>query len=336
MYSEQNLIILTFLIKIYSFLSSFQEYFFLFLLYIKRLLKYMIKILGYRKIHIIGKLKLNTCYQKKLFTGIFSIIILLSSIAISKAQIANQNPAELQDIDVEEHLGEYIPLDLHFKDDQGQNVLLKKYFDQHIPVILVLAYYECPMLCTLVLNGLTQSVYKLKMQLGEDYRIVTVSIDPNETTELATAKKQSHLKMLEQPNNIGSWVFLTGNESNIKKLAESVGFKYYYVEERDEFAHPAVIMLLTDSGKISRYLYGIEYKATDLKLGLLEAADGKVGSTLDKLILYCYHYDPNAKGYVVFATNIMKLGGVIMLALLSGFLGLLWLKDSRKKSEKQS
>ncbi len=279
---------------------------------------------------------MNTCYQKILFTGIISLIILLISMSLSQAQIANQNPDELQDIDVGEHLGGYIPLDLNFTDDQGQSVLLKKYFDQGKPVILVLAYYECPMLCTLVLNGLTQSVYKLNMQLGEDYRIVTVSIDPNETTALAAAKKQSHLKMLEQPENTDSWIFLTGNESNIKKLAESVGFKYYYVEERYEFAHPAVIVLLTDSGKISRYLYGIEYKATDLKLGLLEAAEGNVGSTLDKLILYCYHYDPNAKGYVVFATNIMKLGGVIMLAALSGFLGLLWLKDSRKKSEKQS
>lgn len=296
----------------------------------------MIKPLGYKKIHILSGLNLNNRYQKKLFTSVFSIIILLISMSLSQAQIANQNPDELKDIDVEEHLGEYIPLDLHFTDDQDQSVLLKKYFNQDKPIILVLAYYECPMLCTLVLNGLTQSVYKLKMQLGDDYRIVTVSIDPNETTELAAAKKQSHLKMLGQLENTDSWVFLTGNETDIKKLAESVGFKYYYVEERDEFAHPAVIMLLTDSGKISRYLYGIEYKATDLKLGLLEAAEGKVGSTLDKIILYCYHYDPNTKGYVVFATNVMKVGGAAMLLALSGFLGLLWLKDSRKKSEKQS
>ena len=258
------------------------------------------------------------------------------SISLSKAQIANQNPEALQNIDVEEHLGENIPFDLHFTDDQGQSVLLKKYFNQDKPIILVLAYYECPMLCTLVLNGLTQSVYKLKMQLGEDYQIVTISIDPKETTKLAAAKKQSHLKMLGQFDNTASWAFLTGNETNIKKLTESVGFKYYYVEERDEFAHPAVIMLLTDSGKISRYLYGIEYTVKDLKLGLLEAAEGKVGSTLDKLILYCYHYDPNAKGYVVFASNMMKLGGAIMLAALSGFLGSLWLRDNRKKSEKQS
>jgi protein SCO1/2 len=279
---------------------------------------------------------LKNYYQKKIFIGVLSIIILLISISLSKAQIANQNPEALQNIDVEEHLGENIPFDLHFTDDQGQSVLLKKYFNQDKPIILVLAYYECPMLCTLVLNGLTQSVYKLKMQLGEDYQIVTISIDPKETTKLAAAKKQSYLKMLGQFDNTASWAFLTGNETNIKKLTESVGFKYYYVEERDEFAHPAVIMLLTDSGKISRYLYGIEYTVKDLKLGLLEAAEGKVGSTLDKLILYCYHYDPNAKGYVVFASNMMKLGGAIMLAALSGFLGSLWLRDNRKKSEKQS
>jgi protein SCO1/2 len=279
---------------------------------------------------------LKNYYQKKIFIGVLSIIILLISISLSKAQIANQNPEALQNIDVEEHLGENIPFDLHFTDDQGQSVLLKKYFNQDKPIILVLGYYECPMLCTLVLNGLTQSVYKLKMQLGEDYQIVTISIDPKETTKLAAAKKQSYLKMLGQFDNTASWAFLTGNETNIKKLTESVGFKYYYVEERDEFAHPAVIMLLTGSGKISRYLYGIEYTVKDLKLGLLEAAEGKVGSTLDKLILYCYHYDPNAKGYVVFASNMMKLGGAIMLAALSGFLGSLWLRDNRKKSEKQS
>ena len=265
-----------------------------------------------------------------------SFIIILTTYFGVPAQIANQNPAELQDIDVEEHLGEYIPLDMQFTDEHGQSVLLAEYFNQEKPVILILAYYECPMLCTLVLNGLTQSVYKLDLKLGDEYRILTVSIDPNETTELAVAKKKSHLKMLNQMENIDGLTFLTGTESNIKKLADAVGFRYYYVEDRDEFAHPAVVMLLTEQGKLSRYLYGIEYKTNDLKLGLLEAAEGKVGSTLDKLILYCYHYDPNAGGYVVFASNVMKLGGALTLVLLSGFLGLMWLKDSRKKSVQYS
>lgn len=280
--------------------------------------------------------KMNNFYQQTYLKSLFSLMIILLNITISRAQIANQNPDDLQNIDVEEHLGDIVPLNLQFTDDHGQKVLLKNYFNQGKPVILVLAYYECPMLCTLVLNGVTQSVYKLNMKLGEDFQIVTVSIDPKETTELAAAKKQSHLNMLNQLENSDGWAFLTGKESNIKKLAESVGFKYYYVPDRDEYAHPAVVMLLSDKGKISRYLYGIDYKTNDLKLGLLEAAEGKVGSTLDRIILYCYHYDPDAKGYVVFASNVMKLGGAVMLLALSGFLCLLWLKDSRKKSDKQT
>ena len=276
---------------------------------------------------------MNNFYQPTYFKSLFSIVIIMMSVTIIRAQIVNQNPNELQNIDVEEHLGDNIPLGLQFMDDHGQKVLLENYFNQGKPVILVLAYYECPMLCTLVLNGVTQSVYKLNMQLGKDFQIVTVSIDPKETAELAAAKKQSHLKMLNQPEDSDGWAFLTGSESNIHKLAESVGFKYYYVPDRDEYAHPAVVMLLSDKGKISRYLYGIDYKTNDLKLGLLEAAEGKVGSTLDRIILYCYHYDPDAKGYVVFASNVMKLGGAVMLVALSGFLGLLWLNDSRKSDK---
>ncbi|MBN1407118.1 MAG: SCO family protein [Calditrichaceae bacterium] len=275
---------------------------------------------------------MNYKYQNKSSVILLISMLILVSAAYIQAQIANQNPDELQNINVEEHLGQTIPVDLQFTNEQGENILLQRYFNQSKPVILVLAYYECPMLCTLVLNGLTQSVYKLNMLLGEDYQIVTVSIDPTETKELAAAKKQSHLKMLNQPENPHGWVFLTGTEGNINKLTESVGFKYYYVEERDEYAHPAVVMLLSETGKITRYLYGIEYKTNDLKLGLLEAAEGKVGSTLDKLILYCYHYDPNAKGYVIFASNVMKLGGAVTLLLLSAFIGLLWVKDkSRNK-----
>ena len=267
----------------------------------------------------------------KIFITAFITIIL--AVSVSSAQIADQNPAELQDIDVEEHLGDYIPLDLQFMDDQGKTVVLGNYFNQNKPVILVLAYYECPMLCTLVLNGVTQSVDKLNMKLGKDYQILTVSIDPNENTALAAAKKQTYLNMLHQPVDSSGWIFMTGKQENIKKLADAIGFKYYYVKDRDEFAHPTIITLISDKGKISRYLYGIEYKTNDLKLGLLEAAEGKVGTTLDRIILYCYHYDPNAKGYVVFATNVMKVGGVITLVILFGFFGFLWIKDNHKKPE---
>jgi len=250
----------------------------------------------------------------------------------AKSQIISDNIPELQNIDVEEHLGEYIPLNLQFKNDQGIDVYLSDYFNQGKPVILVLAYYDCPMLCTLVLNGITQSVYEMGLELGTDYQMITVSIDPRESSELAKAKKKTHMKMLNKSDTNEGWTFFIGENEEIEKLADAVGFKYYYVEDREEFAHPAVVMLLTDDGKISRYLYGIEYRPMDVKLGLLEAAQGRIGSTIDRLILYCYHYDPNSKGYVVFAGNVMKLGGALTLAIMAIFLGLMWVKESRRKS----
>lgn len=260
------------------------------------------------------------------------IFISLSLPYLAQTQIINNNLPELQNIDVEEHLGEYIPLNLFFINDQGNKVELSNYFNQGKPVILVMAYYNCPMLCTLVLNGITQSVYNMGLELGEDYNMITVSIDPRETAELASAKKKTHMKMLNKPEIDEGWTFFVGEDENIKKLADAVGFKYYYVEDREEFAHPAVVMLLTEDGKISRYLYGIEYKPMDVKLGLLEAAQGRIGSTIDRLILYCYHYDPNSKGYVVFAGNVMKIGGAITLVIMAIFLGLMWVRESRKKS----
>ncbi len=247
------------------------------------------------------------------------------------AQAIRDDIPELQQIDVEERLGETIPLDIRFTNHAGEEIPLKKYFNQGKPVALVLAYYECPMLCTLVLNGLTTAAYKTKLKLAEDYQILTVSIDPGETSELAAAKKRAHMKMLEKNPADSGWAFFVGKQDQITQLAEAIGFKYYYDEKRDEYAHPALVTLLTEKGKISRYLYGIEFKPLDLKLGLLEAGEGRVGSSLDKLILYCYHYDPDADGYTVLAGNVMKLGGVATLIILGLFLGVLWLREIRKR-----
>lgn len=267
--------------------------------------------------------------------GYLALLFLLSPIAVT-SQVINENVKELQNIDVEEHLGQSIPMDLVFTTQDSVEIHLGQLFNQNKPVILILAYYDCPMLCTLVLNGITQSVYALDLELGQEYDMITVSIDPTETSGLAKAKRNAHLKMLNKSEADQGWTFMVGQEENIRRLAEAVGFKYYYVEDRKEYAHPAVVFLLSEEGKISRYLYGIEYKPIDLKLGLLEASQGKVGSTIDKLILYCYHYDPEAKGYVVFATNIMKLGGLVTLLLIGLFLGFLWFKESAKKRLKFS
>lgn len=249
------------------------------------------------------------------------------------AQTVREDVPELQSIDVEQNLGDTIPLDLSFVDDHGRTVTLNDYFHDGKPVILILGYYRCPMLCNLVFNGVTATLSDVSLRMGRDYRIVTVSIDPTETHELAAAKKENYLEQLGDRGDARNWAFLTGDSSRVARLAESLGFKYYYVEERDEYAHPAVLHLLTEDGVISRYLFGIQYSPLDVRLGLLEAGDGKIGSTADKLLLYCYHYDPDAGSYAIFARNVMTLGGVATVALLGLFLGGMWLRERYRKEQ---
>ncbi len=259
-------------------------------------------------------------------------IILLSLVIVANGQINRQKVDELQDIDVSEHLGETIPLNLKFTDDHGNRRSLNEFFHQGKPVVMILAYYNCPMLCTLVLNGVSQTVSELDWVPGKQYELLTVSIDPRETVELAAAKKKTHLDFIQKDAAQQGWTFFVGDQPQIDSLADALGFKYYYVEERDEFAHPAVVFVLTPEGEISRYLYGIEYRASDLRLALLEASEGRIGSTIDRLILYCYHYDPSSKGYVIFAGNVMRLGGAITLVIMIIVLGIYWMNEYRRKS----
>jgi protein SCO1/2 len=261
-------------------------------------------------------------------------MVILTAVLVTSpvsGQIADYSPPELRGIDVVEHLGEKIPLDLVFLNDKGDTVSLGGYFNQGKPVILVLAYYECPMLCTLVLNGLSDGLRNLSWAPGDRYRVVTVSIDPRETPVLAAGKKKTYLENLALPIDDGGWAFLVGHESESRALADAVGFEYYFDEKIKQYAHPAVIFVLTEDGRISRYLYGIEYSSRDLKLSLIEASEGKIGSTLEKIILYCYHYDPEEGGYVVFAANVMKLGGALTLGLLVIFLVIIWRVELRRR-----
>lgn len=237
-------------------------------------------------------------------------------------------------INVDEHLGEKIPLDLKFTNDEGKTVTLSDYFHQGKPVVIVLAYYNCPMLCTLVLNGVADAVKKNQWVPGKDYQIVTISIDTSETTKLAGLKRKRYLDYLAKPEADAGWRFHVGEESQIKSLAKALGFTYFYVPERKEFAHPAVVFILGEDGKISRYLYGIQFNERDFRLALVEAAEGKVGTSIDRLLLYCFHYDPNSKGYVVMAVNVMKLGGLATMLILGLFLVIMWKKDHASKLSK--
>lgn len=258
----------------------------------------------------------------------------LSCACVAKAQLIEEKPRALQGIDVVERLGESIPEDLIFQDETGKTVKLGDYLHKGKPILLVMAYYRCPMLCNMVLNGVSESAKTLDLALGKDYVILTVSIDSRETPELAAAKKTRYKEAFGKPGVEEGWFFLTGTSESSKALADAVGFKYFYDKKRDEFAHPAVIMLLSPEGKITRYVYGISYKNFDLKLGLIEAAQGKIGTTIDRLILSCFHYDASSGSYVPLAMNIMRLGGVLTLIVLTIVLGSFWMRESRKQARK--
>lgn len=246
------------------------------------------------------------------------------------AQVVRDSVSELMGIDIIEHLGDSLPLNLSFVDDNGSKVTLSDYFKGDKPVLLTLGYYECPMLCNLVFNGVSEGIKELGWVPGEKYQVISVSIDPLETAELAAKKKANYIKFLEMPGASGGWHFLVTESENAKTLADAIGFEYYYVEDRDEYAHAAAAYLISPEGVISRYLYGIQYTASNLKLGLLEASEGKIGSTLDKILLYCYRYDPDAKGYVLFAQNAMKVGGAVTVVLIALLVGSLLIKERLK------
>jgi protein SCO1/2 len=261
------------------------------------------------------------------------VLVMAGAAGDGETQLAEQVPAVLEEVGITEHLDAKLPLDLEFLDENGDKVRLADFFDGDRPVILTLNYYKCPMLCGLMLNGLADGFRSMAWTPGDEFEVVTVSINPLETPELATAKKQNYLKLLDRPTAAEGWHFLTGRELEINRLAETVGFQYTYDPETQNYAHAAAIMVCTPDGRVARYLYGIEYPAKKLKLALLEAAEGTVGSSLDQLILYCYHYDPTNRRYSPVAMNIMRVGGGATALILGISLGLLWFREWRRKQK---
>ncbi len=260
--------------------------------------------------------------------------ILALALPAARAQLVQDKPRELEGIDVKEHLGDSLDLNIPFFNEDGEPVTLANYFQDGRPVILILGYYRCPMLCNLVFNGVADAIAQVSLKPHKDYRIVAISINPEEGHELATAKKQTYMDQSDVEDLSRGWAFLSGPEESSKAIADAIGFEYYWVESRDEYAHPAVITLLSPEGVISRYLYGIRFKPQDIKLGLMEAADGKIGSTIDRIILSCFHYDPDSGSYVVFAGNVMRLGGVLTIIVVGLFLGTLLLRERRRRRHK--
>ena len=226
---------------------------------------------------------------------------------------AGERPRDLDDVRIDQKLDGPLPLDAKFRDENGREVRLGDFFGSK-PVVLALVYYSCPMLCNQVLNGMTSGLDVLKsLSIGKEFEVVTVSFDPRETSDLAREKKDTYLSWYKRDGAADGWHFLTGDQTNIDRLTEAAGFYYKWDPKTNQFIHASGIMIATSDGKLARYFYGIEYAPKDLRLGLVEASAGKIGSPVDQLLLYCYHYDPSSGKYGAAVMNLMRLGAVLTL-----------------------
>ena len=244
-------------------------------------------------------------------------------------------PRRLVGVDVKEHLDTPAPMDLAFTDETGKPVTLKDYYDGSVPVILTMNYSNCPMLCSLQLTALVLGLKKVNWTIGKEFRMVTISYDPTETTELAHRTKGRYLAQYGRPGSENGWHFLHGSEGNVQAMAKALGITYHYNEARKEYAHPATVILTTPDGKIDRYLYGLDYPEKTLHLSLVESSQGKIGTTVDQLILFCFHYDANEGRYAPVARNIMRAGGGATVFLLAGFLTVLSRRKNKRNNESE-
>lgn len=249
------------------------------------------------------------------------------------AQRTEPAPKELDGVGITEHPDAAIPKDLPFVDSEGKQVTLGQFFDGRRPVVLTMNYSNCPMLCSLQLNGLFKALGAMDWTFGQQFEMVTVSIDPLETPERAAQTKEKYLKAYGRPGAAAGWHWLVGREEDIRKLAEVVGFGYVYIPESKQYAHAAGLMLCTPDGHVSRYIYGIQFDPQTMRLSLIEAADGKIGSSLDHVLLYCFHYDAESGRYGPKAMALMRIGGGVTLVALGAVLGILWIREARRRRD---
>ncbi len=252
---------------------------------------------------------------------------LLALTLLALPLFAQQNPTDPPEITIAQKLNTRIPLDLQFRDERGKVVRLREYFNNGRPVLLNFVYYRCPMLCPMVLEGTTQSLTHLKFNIGKEFDIVTVSIDPRDKAADAMRLKDKYIRHYGRLDSASGWHFLTAHDTAIKALTDSVGFQYSYDSRTDQFAHGAALLVLTPDGRTSRYFYGFEYKPRDLRMAIVEASEGKVGSLTDQLLLLCFHYDPVTGKYSRNAMMVARAGGVATLLGLGGFIGWLFRRE---------
>ncbi|HEY8459226.1 MAG TPA: SCO family protein [Blastocatellia bacterium] len=250
----------------------------------------------------------------------------------ASAQPAGARPPVLQDVGIDQLLNNQVPLDLEFRDESGRTVKLAEYFKDK-PVVLSLVYYECPRLCTQILNGLLGALKTLPMRPGNEFVNLTVSFDPRETPDLAAAKKTEYLTRYNKPGSEAGWHFLTGDEASIKALTKAVGFRYVWDPVTKQYAHASGIMVLTPQGKVSRYLYGIEYAPRDLRFAVIDASAGKVGSIADQIILYCYMYDPERGTYGLVVMRLLRIFAIFTLVTLSALFIYLRRKEKQRAAQ---
>jgi protein SCO1/2 len=249
------------------------------------------------------------------------------------AQIA-ATPRELEHVGVTEHLDGPLPLDAQFRDHTGASVTLGKYFDGRRPVVLQFAYHTCPVVCGMITNNLAAGLKGVGWTIGKEFDVITISIDPNESLEKTVAKRNSILG--EYGRDVakdGGWHFLSGNQAAIDAVTKAAGFEYEYDARQQQWGHPSVVFIVKPNGRMARYLYGLEFPSADLRLGLLEASEGRHITTVEQLILYCYHYDPQGGKYVLVAQRVMQVGGGAVALIIISFLGLFWTKELTKKKK---
>ncbi len=238
----------------------------------------------------------------------------------------DDRPLMLRSVEFQQRLNAQLPLEVRFRDENGQTVELARYFGRK-PVILTFAYYDCPMLCTLILDGLTRGLQPVALDMGKQFEAVNISINPRELPSLAKAKKENYVKKYGRPGAAEGWHFLTGDETSIRRVADAAGFKYAYDPTSGQYAHASGILIATPQGKVSRYFYGIVFQPRDLRLGLVEASSEKIGSPVDVLLLYCYHYDATTGKYSLLITRVARLAGIATVLLLGSVLLLLFRRE---------
>ena len=258
-----------------------------------------------------------------------------SGLAERGGTAASERPSQLDSVGFAQKLESQLPLDARFRDENGRDVALGDYFGRK-PVLLAFVYYQCPMLCSQTMNGISTALKVLTFQPGQDFEVVLVSFDPRDTPEAARAKEQDHLAHWKAQDTAAGWHLLTGDEAAIRRVTTAAGFGYQWDEESGQYAHASGILVATPDGRLSRYFYGVDYSARELRMALVESGDGKIGSAVDEFLLYCFHYNPAEGRYSAVVMNIMRLGGAVTLVILAGFILVMRRRDTRAPVERHA